>query len=49
MVKTRPAATPGTLTSLTPEWTWDTPLRTDYERRQALVGDRRAHRHGAGY
>lgn len=24
-------------TSLTPEWTWDTPLRTDYERRQALV------------
>ena len=23
--------------SLTPEWTWDTPLRTDYERRQALV------------
>ena len=24
-------------TSLTSEWTWDTPLRTDYERRQALV------------
>lgn len=24
-------------TSLTQEWTWDTPLRTDYERRQALV------------
>lgn len=24
-------------TSLTPEWTWDTPLRTDFERRQALV------------
>lgn len=24
-------------TSLTFEWTWDTPLRTDYERRQALV------------
>ena len=24
-------------TSLTPEWTWSTPLRTDYERRQALV------------
>ena len=24
-------------TALTPEWTWDTPLRTDYERRQALV------------
>ncbi|MBC3900929.1 N-6 DNA methylase [Acetobacterium malicum] len=23
--------------SLTHEWTWDTPLRTDYERRQALV------------
>ena len=23
--------------SLTSEWTWDTPLRTDYERRQALV------------
>ena len=23
--------------SLTQEWTWDTPLRTDYERRQALV------------
>lgn len=23
--------------SLTPEWNWDTPLRTDYERRQALV------------
>lgn len=22
---------------LTPEWTWDTPLRTDYARRQALV------------
>ena len=22
---------------LTPEWTWNTPLRTDYERRQALV------------
>lgn len=22
---------------LTPEWSWDTPLRTDYERRQALV------------
>ena len=24
-------------TSLTSTWTWDTPLRTDYERRQALV------------
>lgn len=23
--------------NLTPEWTWDTPLRTDYARRQALV------------
>lgn len=23
--------------TLTPEWTWNTPLRTDYERRQALV------------
>ena len=22
---------------ISPEWTWDTPLRTDYERRQALV------------
>lgn len=22
---------------LSPQWTWDTPLRTDYERRQALV------------
>lgn len=22
---------------LTPQWSWDTPLRTDYERRQALV------------
>jgi hypothetical protein len=28
---------PEKFTSLTPEWTWDTPLRTDYERRQALV------------
>jgi len=24
-------------TSLTPKWTWNTPLRNDYERRQALV------------
>ena len=24
-------------TTLTSEWTWDTPLRTDFERRQALV------------
>lgn len=23
--------------NLSPEWTWDSPLRTDYERRQALV------------
>lgn len=29
--------TPETFTSLTSEWSWDTPLRTDYERRQALV------------
>ena len=28
---------PSRFTALTPEWTWDTPLRTDYERRQALV------------
>lgn len=28
---------PDHFTSLTPEWTWDTPLRTDFERRQALV------------
>ncbi|NLX03480.1 MAG: N-6 DNA methylase [Syntrophomonadaceae bacterium] len=28
---------PERFTSLTSEWTWDTPLRTDYERRQALV------------
>lgn len=28
---------PERFTALTPEWTWDTPLRTDYERRQALV------------
>ncbi|NMB13197.1 MAG: hypothetical protein GX977_13055, partial [Firmicutes bacterium] len=28
---------PERFTSLTPEWTWDTPLRTDYERRQTLV------------
>ncbi|KSV16610.1 hypothetical protein CY91_04760 [Dehalococcoides mccartyi] len=24
-------------TSLSPDWTWDTPLRTDFERRQALL------------
>jgi PAS domain-containing protein len=28
---------PERFASLTSEWTWDTPLRTDYERRQALV------------
>ena len=28
---------PSRFTTLTPTWTWDTPLRTDYERRQALV------------
>lgn len=28
---------PEKFTNLTSEWTWDTPLRTDYERRQALV------------
>lgn len=28
---------PECFTSLTPVWTWNTPLRTDYERRQALV------------
>lgn len=28
---------PERFTSLTPKWTWNTPLRTDYERRQALV------------
>jgi hypothetical protein len=28
---------PEKMTSLTKDWTWDTPLRTDYERRQALV------------
>ena len=35
--KTDPRLRPERFTSLTPEWTWDTPLRTDYERRQALV------------
>ena len=29
--------TSDTFTSLTDEWNWHTPLRTDYERRQALV------------
>lgn len=28
---------PGRFTSLTKEWTWNTPLRTDYERREALI------------
>lgn len=28
---------PEKFTNLTDTWTWDTPLRTDYERRQALV------------
>lgn len=35
--KSDPRLSPTRFTSLTPEWTWDTPLRTDYERRQALV------------
>ena len=35
--KSDPRLSPARFTALTPEWTWDTPLRTDYERRQALV------------
>jgi methylase of polypeptide subunit release factors len=35
--KSDPRLRPEKFTSLTPEWTWDTPLRADYERRQALV------------
>lgn len=35
--KSDPRLRPEKFTSLTSEWTWDTPLRTDYERRQALV------------
>jgi hypothetical protein len=35
--KSDPRLRPERFTSLTPEWTWNTPLRTDYERRQALV------------
>lgn len=35
--KSDPRRSPARFTSLTSEWTWDTPLRTDYERRQALV------------
>ena len=35
--KDDPRLRPEQFSSLTPEWTWNTPLRTDYERRQALV------------
>ena len=35
--KSDPRLANSRFSSLTPEWTWDTPLRTDYERRQALV------------
>ena len=35
--KSDPRLRPTRFTALTPTWTWDTPLRTDYERRQALV------------
>lgn len=35
--KSDPRLANNRFSSLTPEWTWDTPLRTDYERRQALV------------
>ena len=35
--KPDPRLRPERFTNLTPEWTWNTPLRTDYERRQALV------------
>lgn len=35
--KSDPRLSLARFTSLTSEWTWDTPLRTDYERRQALV------------
>ena len=35
--KSDPRLRPSRFTFLTSEWTWDTPLRTDYERRQALV------------
>ena len=37
MVKTTTAYALKKFKSLTSKWTWDTPLRTDYERRQALV------------
>ena len=35
--KDDPRLTADAFTSLTDEWNWHTPLRTDYERRQALV------------
>ena len=35
--KTDPRLDPGTFSDLTDCWEWATPLRTDYERRQALV------------
>lgn len=35
--KDDPRLTTDTFTSLTDEWDWHTPLRTEYERRQALV------------
>lgn len=35
--KSDPRLANSRFSSLTPKWTWDTPLRTDYERRQALV------------
>ena len=35
--KSDPRLRPSRFSSLTQEWTWNTPLRTDYERRQALV------------
>lgn len=35
--KSDPRLANSRFSSLTSEWTWDTPLRTDYERRQALV------------
>lgn len=35
--KSDPRLRPERFSSLTSKWTWDTPLRIDYERRQALV------------
>ena len=35
--KSDPRLATSRFSALTSEWTWDTPLRTDYERRQALV------------